>query len=175
MKKLLLLGTLCAICSVSAQKKLKKIQFGISSGVLNVATTSEGIRGTGLTDKDNFTGFYLGPMVQLSISNKFGIQGEVLYGNANSEGFIMVPIQARIGILPKLSLLLGPQANYSLEDALNENFTQFAVDGVGGIAFNITRKFMVQARYAVQITDRSKEDQFSLKNNSLNIGIGYNF
>ncbi len=174
MKKLLILVLVCFTFTASAQKALKKIQFGISSGVLNVKTTGEGLRGPGLVDTDNFTGFYIGPMVQLSLTKKFGVQGEILYGNANSEGFLIVPVQAKIGILPKLSLLLGPQANYTFED-LSGDFTNFALDGVGGLALNITRKFMVQARYAFQITDRSKEDQFSLKNNTLNVGIGYNF
>jgi len=175
MKKLLIVVLVCFTFTATAQKALKKIQFGISSGVLNVKTTGEGLRGPDIVDTDNFTGFYIGPMVQLSLTKKFGVQGEVLYGNANSEGFLMVPVQAKIGILPKLSLLLGPQANYSFDDLSDASFTSFALDGVGGLALNITRKFMVQARYAFQITDRSKEDQFSLKNNTLNVGIGYNF
>lgn len=174
MKKLLLLGTLCAICNVSAQKKLKKIQFGISSGVLNVSTDSEGFTGIGSANSDNFTGFYVGPMVQVSLTKKLGLQGELLYGNANSVGYLIVPAQAKIGILPKLSLLVGPQANLRLDEAL-ANTTNFALDGIGGLAFNITRKFMVQARYAFQITDRSNVDDRSLKSNTLNVGIGYNF
>ncbi|NER15697.1 outer membrane beta-barrel protein [Spongiivirga citrea] len=174
MKKLLILVCLCLGFNATAQKALKKIQFGISSGVLNVNTKTDGIFGPDITSSDNFTGFYLGPMVQLSLTKKVGLQGEVLYGNANSEGYIIVPLQAKIGILPKLSLLLGPQANYAVDSDFG-NTSALALDGVAGVALNITRKFAIQARYAIQINERAQIEDRSVKSNTLNIGIGYNF
>lgn len=158
----------------NAQKGLKKINFGLSSGIMNVNTKADFSTLSDETISDSSTGFYIGGLVELALTEKFKVQGEALYGNANKEGVLLVPVQAKIKFLPKLSFLVGPQANYSLEESLND-FSSFALDGVAGFAFDVTQNFFAQARYAIPVTDRAKNDIFSLKTSTLNVGIGYKF
>jgi hypothetical protein len=175
MRQLLILGALLMFTTVGhSQKKKDNLSYGLSSGVMSVSSKTDTNISSDNTVKDSFTGFYIGGFADYILSESLSIQGELLLGNVNSSSSLLVPVQAKIKFLPKLSFLVGVQANYNLKEE-RSSFNSFAVDGIGGITFNITRDFFVLGRYAVPLMDKAKEDVFSLKSNILNIGIGYTF
>jgi hypothetical protein len=193
----LLLG---AITATNAQgNDSMAFSFGVKGGV-NFST----ITGDDFDSPDSRTGFHVGVMGEMPLTSMFSIQAEALYSAQGfdfdyegSDGdnaefqldYINVPVLAKIYVLKGLSIEVGPQFSFLVNDEvdLNPNSDDGDIDldgtdfeansfdlGVaGGLTFQTEMGLFASGRYTMGLTDIY--DDIDSKNSVFQIGIGYKF
>lgn len=146
--------------------------FGITAGYLNADGKVEG---GGITVSGSESGFYIGAVADFTITEEFHIQPEAVYASIENGDGILVPIMAKYYVADKLNLQAGPQIVFSLEDTPEDiSSIQFGLGG--GLGFDVTDDFFVEARYSFQISNSyTGSEDVTLRANYLNIGVGYTF
>lgn len=112
------------------------VRFGAKGGVNFTNMTSDGF-----SDTNSRTGFHLGLLGEIPLSDAFSIQPEVLYSTQGTEAgytvgstrfrsefrldYIQVPVLAKIHLfqgrmLEGLSIEVGPSFNFLVTDEMNE-------------------------------------------------------
>ncbi|MEZ4802750.1 MAG: outer membrane beta-barrel protein [Gelidibacter sp.] len=170
MKKILVI----AIIALSAltTSKAQDTKFGLVAGFLSI---SERAKAEDIAVSSSESGFYVGGLVDIQISEKFHVQPEVLYANVAETGFLYFPVLAKFYVADKFSLLAGPQASLFL-DEVPEDFNSFGLDLTFGAVYDINEHFFVEARYGLEITNRYNGSlDITDRLNSLNVGLGYKF
>lgn len=122
MKKLLLFAAVTVIGFSAAQSQ--ELRLGAKAGV-NFAS----IGGDDIGDLDGLTGFHVGGLVEIPISEKFSVQPEILYSSQGASeeysetifgstisyeskiklAYINIPIMAKYYVIDGLSIEAGPQ------------------------------------------------------------------
>lgn len=141
------------------------ITFGAKAG-LNLAT----ITGD-LEDIKSRTSFHIGGMAEITISEEFAVQPELLYSaqGAKYDGFTLaldylyVPIMAKYFVTEEFSLEAGPQFGYLLSAKLKEDSSNSGNGGNDGNVNTLDRR-----AESVDVKDSVKSFDFGL-----NIGAGY--
>ncbi len=125
MKKLVLLAAI-AVMSVTAVNA-QEVRLGVKGGV-NFAT----FNGDNLGDIKSRTGFHLGGLVEIPVSERFAVQPEVLYSAQGAEyrdagtemgvdydyrvtqklDYISVPVMAKYYVVDGLAIEAGPQVSF---------------------------------------------------------------
>ena len=78
-------------------------------------------------------------------------------------------------------LQAGPQATLNLEDDPGEYTNTIGVDASFGVGYEINENFFVEAKYALELTNRfadrvrEMDDDFKLNLNTFTVGVGYKF
>ena len=174
-------------------------RFGITGGLLNVdANIKLSALGFNIADIDaiNETGFYVGAFADIAATNKLHIQPEFLYSKAGDLGFFHLPVMVKYYIADKFNLQFGPELSFStdlndikdqiksIEELIDENLNvedalrTTGVDLAFGAGYDINENFMVQARYAIELTDRYSGPlggSIDVKPGMLFVGVGYRF
>lgn len=178
MNKFLLSLTLIFIgLSSSAQQ----VQFGFTGGYTNVDVKIKDGVNDGVTTSAGDSGFYVGAVADIAISDVFHLQPEVVYANAGESDLLYIPVLAKINIAASgFHLLGGPQATFLLEDLDGSGVNAFGLDLSFGAGYDINEHFFIDARYSFEVTNRIQDDVPNINNasarvNSLNIGVGYKF
>lgn len=124
-KKLVFLAAI-AVMSVTAVKA-QEIRLGVKGGV-NFATFS----GDNLGDVKSRTGFHLGGLVEIPVTERFSVQPEILYSAQGAEyrtsgtdllgsyedkrteklDYISVPVMAKFYVVDGLAIEAGPQISF---------------------------------------------------------------
>ena len=167
MKKIILTtALLISIMSLYAQN------FGMRAGV-DFATAKAEIYG--LSVSENETGVYLGLFAKLKISESFKIRPEANYINIEDLDQIQIPILAEVGLTDKFNALAGPSFGFLLDTEEDSKSFNFGLDF--GLAYDITEKFLVEARSSLGLSNLAEDnfDDASLKLHGLFVGIGYMF
>ncbi|WP_228853391.1 porin family protein [Aegicerativicinus sediminis] len=188
--------TITTFTTIQAQQQAS---FGITGGLLNTnADIKIGALGFDIANIDaiNETGFYVGLLADLPLGESFHIQPEATYGKTGDLEFFYVPVLAKYYVTPGLNLQLGPQFNYSsnlgeikdnlrdIEDIIGTDLNvadmikSTAFDLAFGLGYDINDKFLVQARYAIPLTDRYDGPlggSIDIKNTTLQVGLAYKF
>lgn len=170
MKKLLLLAAVAAfgLSNVNAQETT----FGVTAGFLNVSAKVE-FGGDSASASES--GFYVGGLVDIAISEEFHIQPELLYANVNEGSALMLPIIAKYYVAEGFNVQAGPQVTFSLEETVDD-FSSIDF-GLGiGAGYDIDENFFVEARYTFQVNNSyTGNADIEARANYLNIGLGYKF
>jgi len=167
MKKILLTTVILNfVLSISAQN------FGIRAG-MDFATAKADFEGIGISG--NETGFYIGVFTKLGVSEKFKIRPESNYISIKDLDQIQVLVLAEIGLADKLNALAGPSFGFLLDTEEGEKSFNFGIDF--GLSYNITEKFLAEARYSLGLSNLVEDNDFNakLKLHGLFVGIGYLF
>lgn len=193
MKKVILAAFVLGTCTAAiAQQQLK---FGPKAGV-NFANLS------GVDNTEMKTGFHVGAVAEINFNEKFSIQPEVIYSAQGAKGmlnniegkanldYINIPILAKYYIVDGFSVEAGPQVgflvkaegkgtvnNVSVTTDVKDNFksTDF---GLGfGLAYDLPVGMFVNARYNLGLSDirNNTSSGDAIKNNVIQVGIGYKF
>ena len=126
MKKLFLTFALILLClNLNAQTNStpdQGIKFGIKAGV-NFAS----ITGDETDNLSSLTGFHVGGVVDIPVSEKFSVQPELLYSTqgaeyGNSDGYdgkfkldyINIPVMAKLFVADGFSIQAGPQIGFNV-------------------------------------------------------------
>ncbi|MGI9551939.1 MAG: porin family protein [Aurantibacter sp.] len=198
MKKFLLLGLLTLFASNLIQAQTD-FRFGVTGGLLNTnADINISALGFNIANIDavNKTGFYVGVLGDIGISESFHVQPELTYGSAGDLAFVYLPIMAKYYVTEGLHLQAGPQISFSsnldeikktirdIEGVIGTNgniddvLKSTAIELGFGAGYDITDDFMVQARYAFALTDRYDGPlggALDIKNSTINVGVAYKF
>lgn len=189
MKKLFLIVAVAVfgMSNVNAQE----MTFGVKAGV-NLANFS----GDNSDDFDMKTSFHVGGVVDIGISDKFSVQPELLYSAQGSkmsfEGFtvkynldyINIPVLAKFLIGDGFSVEAGPQVGFlvsakaksdgesmDLKDELKG--TDFS--GVVGLGYKMDSGLNFAARYNLGLGNIAESGEGDLKNNVIQLSVGYMF
>lgn len=177
MKKLLLVAIAFIFAS---QLTAQKTTFGLTAGYLNVETTSSYME---MNFSENASGFFAGVLLDVPLSGSFRLEPAIIYGNAQELNALFVPVLAKYYLAESgFSFLAGPQGTIILDELLAP-VNRFGFDLTFGATYDITENLFLQARYALELTNRANTEvdgfpadaDANSGMNSLHVGIGYKF
>jgi opacity protein-like surface antigen len=150
-------------------------------GFANAQNTKFGVKAGGVFASskimigDPDTGFYMGGFADVTVSEKFHIQPEVLYVYVKELSQIQVPVLARIPVIEDFSLLTGPDFGCILNAGSSVKSFNFGLDF--GATVDISEDFSLDAKYNWGLTNLIKggNSDSSFKINGLFFGLGYKF
>ena len=193
MKKILIVAiAILSLFNINAQEETtsgdkKETAFGVKAGYNSfIARASFG----GSSSSASVSGFYAGLFADITISEKFHVQPELFFAQASQNGdsgnMLILPIMGKYYITKKLNLQAGPQLDYILDDD-SEGVKKLGIGLGAGLAYDINKNFLLEARYSFGLTNRLDDVDFSeidpilsgfdikSKFNFLQIGVGYRF
>lgn len=159
------------------------VNFGAKAGV-NFASLS----GDDVEDLDGRTGFHLGLIGEIMLTDNFAIQPEVLYSAQGGKeddvtwklDYIAVPVMAKYFVTDGLSLEAGPQFSFNTTSEADGDGESMEIDaesmdiGVGlGLGYQFMQSIFVQARYNMGFSDVVED--VDVKNSVFQISLGYKF
>lgn len=198
--KSMLVGAL-VITGLSSQAQMQEsttgrdVKFGIKGGV-NFAT----ITGDNFDSPDSRTSFHVGVLVEMPVADIFSLQLEALYSGQGAEAnfsgpdgdkaelqldYINVPVLAKLYIIPNLSLEVGPQFSFLVNEEFdfNPNSNDGDIDmteaesmdigGVAGLTLHTSSGFFATGRYIYGFKDIY--DGADAKHSVFQLGLGYRF
>lgn len=172
----------------------QEFSFGAKVG-LNLANFT----GDALTGLDTHTGFHIGALAEIPLSQKFSIQPEVVYSEKGSEffstevslGYLDIPILAKYHIIEGLSAELGPvpsilinaKEERSGESKDVKDGTKTFDFGIGiGASYRLPMGIFFSLRFTKGVMDINKEDSsennntvLKVQNNVFQASAGYYF
>lgn len=176
-KTIVVLIAVLGFNSLSAQT----FKFGLKAGA-NFATL-EGNNVEGST----YTSFHFGALLEVKLLENLSLQPELVYSSQGTKideaafddinyNYITVPILAKFYLTKnKLSFEAGPQFSFLVNENVQEQFEgetfDFAV--AGGLGYNITEHFLIQARYVAGLTEANRNAE--VKNRTIQLSLGYRF
>lgn len=96
--------------NVSAQQA----EFGLTAGYLNLNVKS---KYDNVSAAANGSGFYVGGLADITLSEALHLQPEILYGNAEDSEILYVPIMAKYYISESnFNVQAGPELSFILDD-----------------------------------------------------------
>lgn len=177
MKKIIL--TVAAVFAFGAANA-QDMKFGVKAGYVNANY------GADANDGDARSGFYLGGLVDFTISEKFHVQPELLYtmeGNGEDEfdlNFVRIPVMAKYYVADAFSLQAGPQIAFVAGGGEAKDYLKSMDFGLGfGAAYELSSGLFFDARYNLGLSDLNDEAALfgdsKITQNSFTIGLGYRF
>ena len=187
MKKNILIAALIFLGTLNSQAQLLRLGAKAGLNYANLTGTKVSVNPENYK-KDAITSYHIGLLAEIKLTEKFGIQPELLYstqgasynnlGNEikNELGYLAIPVMAKIYLNNTFSLELGPQASFLLSEKDNVNIEDsktfdFAV--AGGLGVKITKGIFVQARYGLGLTEVSTNAK--AKNSVVQVSAGFMF
>jgi hypothetical protein len=185
MKKLFLATTLAVFgfANVNAQD----IKFGVKGG-LNFANIS----GDNSSAFEPVTAFNLGFMSEISITDKFSFQPELMYSGQGFSfkndsdpvalSYINLPLMGKYYVMKGLSIEAGPQVGYLVGadydgTDVKDNFKKLDFGANIGIGYKLENGLNFGARYNLGLSNINNVDGISDKNRNsvLQVSVGYFF
>lgn len=190
-----------SVIGLHAQNPSDIIQFGVKGGVNLASLSSDKYENTKMR-----TAFYAGVLIEIPYSEHFSVQPELIYSAQGGKvkltdlvtatkqfDYIQIPIMAKYYVAPGLSLQLGPQIGFRVDESLDYNDITL-YDGMGipwitdvkydkndidfsiaaGIGYKFDMGIFLQARYNYGVTDVDP-DPIRITNSVIQLGVGYLF
>jgi hypothetical protein len=165
------------LCSIAIATQGQIFRLGLKAGP-NFSTLTGNIDGTTYESR---TGFHAGALAEIKPTDKFALQAEALFSaqGANSSAtdldlpYVSVPVMAKYYLIGDIfALELGPQFSFLVDEAEAAYKTRsFDLAVAGGASVNITKKFMLSARYLRGVSEIT--ENYKLTNAVFQISIGY--
>lgn len=163
--------------SMTAQKKEFDLSDKVTFGVVAGLNQSYAINGLG--NDDTRTSFYAGLATEYQITEKWGVEVDVLYASSYGYNFIEIPILGKYNLTDKLSFVLGPKLDFLVDQSsASERLELFGVSATVGVQFDFSKHFYLEGRYNYGLSTQIINDapnSFSGQLNTLRIGMGYKF
>lgn len=151
-------------------------RFGVKAGV-NFARL-----GADLDDAGGVTSFYAGGLVDITVSESFHVQPELMYSGEGAEdakfSLVRVPIMAKFYIGKRLNLQAGPSFNLKLladEEEVDDMIKRVDYGLALGAAYELPGGLFCDVRYNFSLTSVSDTDEMDILINTLQFGLGYRF
>ncbi len=151
----------------------QETKFGVIAGA-DFATAKVELEGFNVTD--NTTAFFGGFFADITASEKFHVQPELVIVTADGGSQLQLPILAKYYLADKVSILAGPDLLFDLEEK-TEGFKTFGIGVDFGAAYDINEHFMIEAKYNLGLTNLIEDapSGYSAKINGFFLGLGYKF
>lgn len=194
MKNFLLYVCIC-LFSFGGVQAQEFFNFGVKGGVNFATLTGDDADELDVKMK---TGFHLGVLAEIMISDKFGIQPEVLYSSQGAKSdmgdvdvdlkldYIAVPVMLKYFVAPGFSLEAGPQFSFltkseieaesqgdSASQDLKDDTESFDMGAAVGLGYGLPQGFLVQARYVMGFSDVYTDSD--TKNSVIQLSVGWKF
>ncbi|MFA9187864.1 porin family protein [Flavobacterium sp. FBOR7N2.3] len=169
MKKITLsIIAILAFGYVSAQET----KFGLKAGA-DFASLHGKFDGNSYSESE--TGFYAGGFVDITVSDKFHIQPELLYVSIKDIDQIQIPVLAKFPIVEDLSLLAGPDFGFLLDAGEGTKSFNFGLDL--GLSFDLNEDFSLDGKYNLGLTNlvEGGNSDFCTKLSGFFFGLSYKF
>ena len=176
MKKIILtVAAVFALTFANAQDKggSSDMKFGVKAGYQSTNFTGD-------KDEDANGGFYIGGLVDFSVSEKFHVQPELLYSIEGAKdaklNYLRIPIMAKFYVMDGLNLQAGPELTFKAggDDTIKDGVKSMDY-GLGfGAGYELESGLMFDARYNLGLANIS-DGAGSYKNVGIQIGLGYRF
>ncbi|WP_242157433.1 porin family protein [Aestuariivivens sediminis] len=174
MKKILFFTvlTVLGLFNLPAQE----VNFGLKGGV-DFASLRLEAEGENISTSE--TGFYIGALVEIQLSDNFALQPELLYVVIDFEDmnfdYISIPIVVKYSVSNELDLIVGPNLGFILDTEEGEKSFNFGLEG--GASYDITENFFIEARYNLGLANLLEDapSGYAIKLNGFFAGIGYKF
>jgi|SRR5690554_246284 len=183
MKKLVLIALVLFSLIAGAQERF--LRFGAKGGV-NFSNINGNIEEIDFKTRNSY---HLGALVEIRLFQNLSIQPELLYsvqgakvesGDADIDDvdfkYLTIPVMMKFYLISeRLSVEVGPQFAFLADDNAGDTFRSrsFDLSLGGGLAYDLTNNFFVQARYLAGLTEVSKDAD--LKNTNLQLSVGFKF
>ena len=196
MKKVLLL---IAVVAAGFTANAQEVKFGAKAG-LNIASISGDTDDLGNTSAR--TSFHVGAVAEITISDKFAIQPELVYSTQGTKlelreadgtmklDYLNVPVIAKFYVAEGLSLEAGPQIGFlmsaklkaeyggeteetDIKDELEIKSVDFGLNF--GAGYKLDNGLNFSARYNLGLSEISKNENIDSKNGVFQISVGYMF
>ncbi|MGJ8593286.1 MAG: porin family protein [Aquaticitalea sp.] len=190
MKKLVVMAAV-AVFGFSQAQAQEEIQFGVKAGVNFAKLTGDAVE-----DADGRTGFHIGGVVEIPISEKFSVQPELLYsqqGLQSKESFegieyesklkldyIHVPVMAKFYVTEGFAIEAGPQfgfnvsakEEYSVGDDSEEddldNVAGFDLSLGAGVSYKLDNGLFFGGRYMFGLSNVNEDEEEGFDDNLTN-------
>ncbi|MGV6828147.1 MAG: porin family protein [Flavobacteriales bacterium] len=158
----------------------QEVDFGVKAGV-NFSTLTK------TNGASNRTGFVAGIFGAIKLSNKLGIQADLLYSQQGAKfdvgdfnlNYVNVPVVAKYYLIKGLNVQLGPQFGFKVDDNISKVFgnvvkaESFDLSGLAGVGFDLPMGIRLAGRYHFGLTDTFNID--NTKNAVFTLSVGYSF
>jgi opacity protein-like surface antigen len=179
MKKIILtVAAVFALTFANAQDKSgsSEMKFGVKAGYANTNFAGD-------ADTDAASNFYVGGLVDFSISEKLHIQPELLYSMEGADGdelnldFIRIPVMFKYYVAEGFNLQAGPEFAFVAGGGLIKEALKSFDYGLGlGAGYELTSGLMFDARYNFGLADLNDAGgSGKINTTSFQIGLGYRF
>jgi len=208
MKKLsiIALALSLSVITLTTRAQTMDAKFGVKAGGNLMMAGDFNVLGNTYTSK-YVPGFQAGFFLDLPLSEKLSFMPEVLYaqkggkfestiGNTTGEiktrvGYIDVPVLLSFNATPMLSLMVGPQASFVVNQSTKtyvngvetaatsstDDFRSAIAGGVVGLGYKITPKVNLNARYSMDFqsaaNDDINQDKSRFSGFALSLGFGF--
>ncbi len=191
MKKLILMAAV-AVFGFSQAQAQDEIKFGVKAGVNFAKLTGDAVE-----DADGRTGFHIGGVVEIPVSEKFSVQPELLYsqqGLQQKESFegidfesklkldyIHVPVMAKFYVADGFALEAGPQFGFNVgakqefsagdeseEEDVKDSVAGFDLSLGAGVSYKLDNGLFFQARYMFGLSNVNKDEEEGFDDNLTN-------
>ncbi|RMA64161.1 porin family protein [Ulvibacter antarcticus] len=180
MKKSIVLA-LTILISISGFSQ--DLDLGLKIGA-NFANVSD------LKDSSSKTGFHAGAFVGAKLSDKIGIQGDLLYSQQGSKikgsefelTYVNVPVVLKYYLVQGLNVQLGPQFGFIVDDKIKTvigtieaeaKAESFDLSGVAGLGLDLPFGLRIDGRYNFGLSEVIKGEDG--KNTVVSVSVGYSF
>jgi hypothetical protein len=174
MKKIILSAiVVCAFTFTNAQDK-KGMAFGVKAGLSNSNFTGD--LATTAT-----IGFYVGGLVDFSLSEKLHLQPEVLYSAEGAKdaklNFLRIPIMGKYYITEAFNVQAGPEIAIKAGGDAGIKDTVKSLDyGIGfGAGYEMKSGLLFDARYNLGLANIYDGPVSKVGTTSIQLGLGYRF
>lgn len=180
MKKLFLVAVATMMMTALNAQSGIGAKAGLLIGMSKVdipAVTIGGMTVGGGSSSASQTGFYAGVFKEFPMGESFelepGVNAVLVDGNFG----LQIPIIAKYAVAQGFNVQAGPQVYFGFQET-GEDQTNLNLGLAFGAGYDITEQILVEARYGLQLnnyyTGEGSSD-YSVKMNTLNIGVGYRF
>ncbi|MGK0414056.1 MAG: hypothetical protein ACJA1B_002275 [Polaribacter sp.] len=179
----------CVAIAFAGTVNAQDVKFGLKLG-MNVAS----VNGSKANNLDSRTGFVLGAIAEVPISEKFSIQPELLYSAQGAQqrdnfkydlNYVSLPIMAKYYINKGFTVEAGPQFSFLIKDQLvpideysgaskeNTDAENFDLAANFGLGFQFKSGIFFQTRYNLGLIAISENPD--IKNGVFQMTLGYQF
>lgn len=164
----------------------QSVKFGAKAGINFSSFTGDDTEGL-----NSRTGFHVGGVAELKLTDEFSLQPELLYTELGAKGdegdqvlktsYLSLPVMAKYYLIEGLSVEAGPQASILLSDKVEENgqdqgdadLENFDLGLNLGLGYTFENGIFLQSRYTFGLSDVAEDAD--AKNGALQFSVGYQF
>ncbi|MGV7107296.1 porin family protein [Flavobacterium sp. U410] len=168
MKKFLL--TVAALATFGLSQA-QDASFGVKAGFTSLSGKAE-VSGFGSVSESD-SGFYIGGFADLTVSDKFHVQPELLYIAVSDANQVQIPIHAKYMVIEGLGVKAGPSFSFLTDVPDGMKSFNYGLDL--GAEYNFAENFVVDAKYSIGLADLSDIDGLEYKLSGFFVGVGYKF
>ena len=148
----------------------QEMQFGAKVGFAGLSSKAEA---NGYSASSSESGFFIGGFADISISDKFHFQPELLYVSVTDASQVQIPLHAKYMATEDFGIKAGP--NLAFLTDVPEGIKSFNYGVDFGAEYNFAEKFVIDARYNLGLANLSDVDGVDLNLSGFYIGFGYKF